>query len=240
MADNLKDLKAFKDQVLDTEGGPESVTVVNHNDLEDRIISQLGRYTGFPFVAKKVFPSGVMATGAFYWGNNSMNTETPFSVKFSSKTADGTNLSSVLSIVQIGAILKTKDFVGRAGIFEITSIDTFTDTASNLCFDLNITGNADNPNYTFGDSESEPIFLEFINISNSTPPSGSPLKTTSIIIASDGSSMDSSDLVGATNVISIMSQTGGIKTEGYTFDGVTGTISGIDVYENEVYIINYK
>lgn len=163
MADNLKSIVDFKNEVLDPDGGPESVLVVNHNDLEDRIIKTLGRYTGFPFLAKRDVPvDSVIPTGSFYWGINSMNSTTEFTITISGKTIDGNGFLPVFNVLKADDIVKYKDFEGRAAIFKIISKASLTDSGSNPYYTLNVVGYTDNPNYTFSINEQQPTFIEFL------------------------------------------------------------------------------
>lgn len=167
--DNLKELLIFKNEVLDPDTPPnsEAVLVVNHNELEQRIIEMLGRYTGFPFVSAREAPEGVIPVGMFYWNVNPMNEEDQFEITLSGKTIDGNRIGHIIGLVGAGDKIHFKDFVGRSALLEIISYSSDVDMGGNEFWKISVKGFPDSPNYIYSKDEVEPVMIEFLTKSGS-------------------------------------------------------------------------
>lgn len=238
--DNLKAIVQYKNEVIDPDGGPQSILAVDHNNLEDQIIKQLGRYTGLTFISGVNVPVGVVPLGYLYWGGNALNNTASFVLTTSGKTIDGTPMGTMLSTLTAGSIIKFKDFVGRTAIFEFVSYATLADTEANPYYTITMKGFAENPNYTYAGADLEPAIIEFYAALPSTPPESAANKN----IYRKASAADETDggftvaeLVGG-DVYMLASSAGGITMkDSITFNTGTGKVTIAGLLENEEYAI---
>ena len=175
MADNLKALIAEKDAVFPINGGVDSIKVANQNPFEEKLITQLGRYTGFPFTGQRSIVGGIVGYGKLFWNANAMNKSVPFTITLSKLTADGNNIFRVLDKLSTGDFIKIKDFAGNATTLQFNSVSAeLTDGNGNKYFELNVTGFAENTNYAYQPADVLPCMLEFLKFTSET--SESPIK----------------------------------------------------------------
>jgi len=157
--DNFKITEDRINNEIDGNGLPGSVLAQNHNEILKEILSKVGKYTGFPFKAKKI--ETIIPTGTFSWGGNSMDTTTNFDIKISKLTSDLNDIGKVLEILGAGTIIHFKDYIGRSAFFEFISFATGQDGSSNDFYTITLKGFADNPTYTFQDTEEQICVLDF-------------------------------------------------------------------------------
>lgn len=160
--DNLRALTQNVDTAIPLNGGTASVLVENHNPLEKNIIEKAGKMTGFPFTSKRSPVGGVVPSGCLFWNGAAMNTTVNFDMFISKFTLDGNYFTRIADLIDTGAIMHFKDFVGRSVLFEVMQIDEEVDPENNEYLKLSVKGFAENLDYSYLVAEEEICMLEFL------------------------------------------------------------------------------
>jgi len=160
--DNLKELTQNVDTVIPLNGGVASVQTENHNPLEKEIIGKVGKYTGFPFMAKRAEANNLVSPGALILGTIPLNNDGDFELKFSETTLDGNKFERILNLLKEGAIMHLKDFTGKAFLLGYKSFIENQDTNGNVFYSIYFSGFAENSNYVYQPGEENICFVEFI------------------------------------------------------------------------------
>lgn len=163
MADNLRQLTQQVDFAVPINAGVASVKTVNHNPLEKDIISKVGKYTGFPFTATGGYHNGNPQKGYFYWNNNVSNSTNPYTITFSSYTADTNYIGNLLNKFRIDDFLHYKDFAGRSCFVKILEVDVRIDGFGNLYCDLLVQGNNLDNSFVLGNTEFATCMIDIIH-----------------------------------------------------------------------------
>lgn len=160
MADNLKIVEDKVVQDIDPNGAPESILAQNHQDILKQVLSKSGKFSGFYFVAEKNPTS--FTQGVFSWVSNSMGETGSFQIIMSKTTSDLNDVGLVLNLLTDGSLIHFKDYKGRSSILTFNSFTLGTDITGNDIYTINVTGNDNNPNYIYQDSEKNIASIEFI------------------------------------------------------------------------------
>ena len=180
---NLDNIKTDAEQYIDPLGAPGSILAENHQQIVKDILTNVGKYVGAPFKAHKqlsIFPAGSMS-----WESKSLNTITPFQIKTSKLTSDLNDFGLVLGTLQIGDLLRFKDFKGRSVFLLFNSFSAEKDGVDNDIYFIEVQGFSENINYTYQDVEILDCIFEVFQQKASSPTNTSDL----INDGSDGTSV---------------------------------------------------
>jgi hypothetical protein len=159
--DNFKLIEQLVESDIDPNGAAGSILAEKHQNILFSFLRKAGRYTGQPYKAKKT--GNIIPSGTFSWNGNSMNEDSEFILKLARKTADGNDISRVLTLLNEGAIIHFKDYVGRSCFLKFISFRNNKDANSNDICEVTVEGYSDSLNYTYQDNEIEHCIISFIN-----------------------------------------------------------------------------
>lgn len=182
MANNLDNIKTDAEQYIDPLGAPGSILAENHQQIVKDILTNVGKYVGAPFKANKqlsIFPSGTMS-----WESNALNTTTPFQIKTSKLTLDLNDFGIVLGTLQIGDVLRFKDYKGRSVFLLFNSYSAGKDVVDGDIYFIEVQAYPNTINYTYQDAEVLDCVFEVFQQKASSPTNTSDL----INDGSDGNS----------------------------------------------------
>ena len=148
--DDLKTLIQQIDSAINPSALPGGILAANHNAVLQAILSTVGRYTGFAFVAKD---TGQAPQGSLLWNGNAMNNTSPFTLTISQKTTDGNDLGALLGNATSGDIIRFKDFEGRSALLTFASYVSSDDGSGNNTYNITVQGVVDNPSFTYTTEE---------------------------------------------------------------------------------------
>jgi len=161
MSDNIKLIEDSVNQTLDKNLGISGIKVDNHKAFVLQMLSKLGKYTGFPFVAINESPLGVTPSGSFSWNNNPMNETNDFVVTFSKNTIDNNDIGFLLSKLSVGDLIKFKDYEGRSVFLEYKSYITDVDSSNNDVYNVTVSGLAENTNFAYSSTTQQLCVVDF-------------------------------------------------------------------------------
>lgn len=164
--DNLKQLIEKKNTVHNPLAPVQGIAVSAVNDFEQDVITQLGRYTGMPFVSKCEPTDDIVPAGCLFWNGNTMNNATAFVIYISNTTLDANRFSRILALMASGDIIHFKDFIGRSTTLTYIEHSIETDDVANEYLAVTVTGFAENTNYAYQTDESEACMIEIYKTSN--------------------------------------------------------------------------
>lgn len=233
--DNLKDLIAKKNLVHNPLAPPQSILVSEVNDLDQDIITKLGRYTGMPFVAKRSPVDGIVPAGCFFWNVNAMNKTTAFQIFISNTTLDANRFSRILGLMSSGDIIHFKDFVGRSTTLTYLGHTVEMDDSANQYLSVTVTGFAENTSYSYAADESELTMIEFYKTSN--PATFSTEENSKTWNTGDPYTFDMDELSNPTLKPIMVFQSGAKLNRGtqWSFAGTVVTIDvSVTLYDGDV------
>lgn len=149
--DNLKDLQDQIESQIDPNGAPGSILAENHKNRLIDVMSKSGKYVGSPYLANKelnVFPIGTMS-----FESNPLNNINEHQLIFAKKNLDLNDFGLYLNTLILGDFIKFKDFVGRSVFYEYQSHVAGKDQVDGDVYIVSVKGLADNPGYTYQDTE---------------------------------------------------------------------------------------
>jgi len=155
--DNLNLIKDRINQDIDPAGAPNSILAINHNEIEQSILSSTGKYVGSCYTAVKT--ATIFNSGVFSWEGNAMNNVADFTIKVSKKTTDLNDFGVLLNTLVETDIIQFKDFAGRCIYLVFKSFSTGTDGSGNDIYNIVVAGLADNPNYVYQTNENQICIL---------------------------------------------------------------------------------
>lgn len=159
MSDNLKQIKQKVIQDIDPNGAPESILAQNHQDILTQFLSTSGKYVGSSFIAKK--QDSVFSLGTMSFNSNAFNATGNIVLSFSQRNADNVDFGKTLTRLNVGDLIVFKDFVGRTACFEYQS-HTLNTGGSNAFYEVTVTPDSENINYTYQDTEEEICVISVI------------------------------------------------------------------------------
>lgn len=163
MSDNLKLLIDQVNDVIDPTADIGDILASEHNVLEKNVIAMLGRYSGFPFLAKRSPTDGKVPAGNLYWNGNAMNkNNADFFISISDLTVDANKFGRIIALMTENDIVKIKDFIGRSVTLKFISSTEMTDPDGLKYHDVLVRGFAENTIYAYQPSDDWPCILEFI------------------------------------------------------------------------------
>jgi len=165
MADNLDTLKALVNSSIDPGALPGGILAVNHNGLLMAILDQVGRFTGFPFVAKR---DGAVVAGSLLWNANAMDNVGTFNITMAELNSDGNKMSDILDLAAPGDIIHIKDFIGNSAFLDFHQYTVGVDGFTNPVYTIEVNGFAQNPAITYGVAEEHKAIVEIIKRSSAS------------------------------------------------------------------------
>jgi len=157
--DNLTELSVNIDQAVDPNALPGGILAVEHNAVMKAIVNSLGKYVGFPFLAKR---EGQVLEGCLIWNGNNFNTQTIFLLTVNRLTQDGNDFGKILQSMSNGDLFHIKDFQGRSSLLQFIEFQPSVDAFSNEVYNINVQGFADNPDYIYTEVEESQCLIEII------------------------------------------------------------------------------
>lgn len=158
MSDNLDLISQDVDTFIDPNGPPESILAFNHNAILKKVLNQVGKMTGIPFIAQKGPVVVDTSGGMFEWNGNNMNNTSLFTVTLSQLDADLMDVGPLLGTLEKGDYIRFKDYVGRTGIYIFDSYQAITTPDR---YEITMQGVPGNQNYVYQTGELRICMLDF-------------------------------------------------------------------------------
>jgi hypothetical protein len=158
--DNFDILKQNLDIAIDPNAGIGQILAQKHNDYVTEFMSKQGKYVGSPFTAKATY-QGVANPGELFL-NGALNDVNGLGIITSKLTNDLNDFGIVLQTLSSGDLIHFKDYVGRSCYFVFKSFFAANDNNNNEIYQIDVTPNANNINYTYQANESKICVLELI------------------------------------------------------------------------------
>ena len=156
--DNFDILKQNLDIAIDPNAGIGQILAQKHNDYVTEFMSKQGKYVGSPFTAKATY-QGVANPGELFL-NGALNDVNGLGIITSKLTNDLNDFGIVLQTLSSGDLIHFKDYVGRSCYFVFKSFFATNDNNNNEIYQIDVTPNANNINYTYQANESKICVLE--------------------------------------------------------------------------------